>query len=83
MKPTLLLCILLLAACGPEAAEQTGETPAVAGDSAAPAGTTEPAAQLPAVETVNRRLEQARKDAAARQDEALQQVREAQDGSTP
>jgi hypothetical protein len=78
MKRTLALC-LLLAACGPGGDESA---PATVADSAAmDVGGQTPVGEAPAV--VQEQLDQAAKDAQARQNEVAEQVRQAEGASTP
>jgi hypothetical protein len=87
MKRTIVLCALL-AACGGDASKRPSTEDGIASDSAALDAVTHPSQSPPSrsstVETVNRRLEKADQDAAARANEAAEQVREAEGGtSTP
>jgi guanyl-specific ribonuclease Sa len=79
-RPSVLLCVLLLAACG---SAETDSSADAAADSAALESVSDPAAQMPAVESADRQLQQAQKDAAARQNEAMEQVRQAETGGAP
>jgi hypothetical protein len=71
------LCAVLLAACSAPADDPSASEKAA--DSAAVEAISHPAA----VETVNRRLDQARKDADARSAEGMEQVRQAEEAEKP
>ncbi|HEU0014268.1 MAG TPA: hypothetical protein VFQ45_11325 [Longimicrobium sp.] len=72
-----LLALTVLAACGGGGAEEKDETTAEPFDTTAPAPAAPEAGRAGAIDRVNQRLDQAERDAAAREADAAEQLRQA------